>query len=205
MPRRQRQSDAACCAERGFVRTSSCPDRESTNLAPTALRAGFCGGFSDQKVAVAGWHLESRPVMSQSNPTHVCGRAASAHRSQPTALHTTTRNLHTLPRSGRDARWTNTPAVYKVRTPNATPQPDHVTSKRTSCRLRSHDRPPPSWNVRYSATEGIPNTVTVYETAALMRGRLGRLGRLRATAILSAPPPAQPVHHLGGRLRFGLV
>ena len=30
MPRRQRQSDAACCAERGFVRTSSCPDREST-------------------------------------------------------------------------------------------------------------------------------------------------------------------------------
>ena len=95
--------------------------------------------------------------------------------------------------------------------PTATPQPDHVTSKRTPCRLRSHDRPPPSWNVlrcsarRHPQYSHRPRDRRLDEVDdAFMRGRFGRLGRLgRSRATATPPPPVQPVHHLGGRLRFG--
>ena len=59
--------------------------------------------------------------------------------------------------------------------------------------------------------EGIRNTVTVHKTVALMRSMTRScVAALAASAASAAyapqrspPPPAQPVHHLGGRLRFG--
>ncbi len=153
-------------------------------------------GFFQTKRSQLPDHGISKAVQSiESIVRHTRAHADARERAAPAATDRATlpaRNLHILPRTTHVAVATHGGQTHRRSTrsgpPTSTPQPDHVTSKRTPCRLRSQDRPPPRMErAVFSYCEGIRNTVTVHETAALMRGRLGRLGRLRATAISSDP------------------
>jgi hypothetical protein len=140
-------------------------------------------------------------------------RRASAP-TAPHPQHYIPHEICTATRSGRVARWTNTHRGQTHRRstrsgPHATPQSDHVTSKRGPPADFVHMTGRP----HHGMCGEEPLKASAIQSPHLRDRRLdevddayltrGRLGRLRATAIPSAPPPAQPVHHLGGRLRFG--